>query len=234
MTSELDLLVKRNNYLSNYILPDNIKDSRELMHYKGIPFMQVYYPISMDVELLLQEAKQFDKNYVPHRSNKESHAGWSAVVLHGISSLHTLDCTAYGYTKDNAPMKWTDIAAMCPNILNFLNVNFPYTKFERVRIMRLEPGGYIAPHIDGGDFDHLGPINIAINNPQNCNFFMDGYGILPFADGTAMSLNIGSKTHFVLNNSNENRYHIILHGSKGKKVTDMIYKSYKKIKGYNE
>ena len=104
---------------------------------------------------------------------------------------------------------------------------FPYKQYFRIRIMRISPGGHIWPHIDGG-FDHLGPINVALNNPEGCAFYMGGVGILPFKQGTAISLNIGSKMHAVVNNSNENRYHLIIHGITDDKMSNIYLQSYQK------
>ena len=76
--------------------------------------------------------------------------------------------------------------------------------------MRLAPGGYIMPHTDG-----LGrifsPLNIAINNPKGCYFVFKDKGIVPFEDGAGMVLDVGRK-HIVINNSEETRYHVIVHG----------------------
>ena len=37
--------------------------------------------------------------------------------------------------------------------------------------MFLEPGGFITPHNDY-EHDKLGPLNISLNNPENCYFKM--------------------------------------------------------------
>ena len=57
---------------------------------------------------------------------------------------------------------------------------------------------------------------------------MGGVGILPFKQGTAISLNIGSKMHSVVNNSNENRYHLIIHGIMDDEMYDIYLRSYQK------
>jgi hypothetical protein len=79
--------------------------------------------------------------------------------------------------------------------------------------MKLAPGGYIMPHVDGPG-RIFGPLNIAINNPAECGFYFKQWGRVPFKQGTGFFLDIGNE-HIVWNNSNETRYHFIVHGSSG-------------------
>ena len=219
-----------NNFIDNYFYPDNLS-LKELMQYPDIPYMQVFYNFPMPYEDIMKEILPLKDHFIYHRS-KEPHKGWSSIVLHGLSSIHTQSPENYGYTNENAPYIWTDVSKYCPILCDFIKKNFVYEKYFRIRIMKLEPKGIIYPHIDGG-FNHIGPINIAINNPKKCNFYMDGHGIIPFEDKLAFSVNIGSKLHFVVNNSKEDRYHVILHGTKSDICKQVIYKSYKKIKNYD-
>jgi hypothetical protein len=76
--------------------------------------------------------------------------------------------------------------------------------------MRLAPGGYIMPHTDGVDRS-FGPLNIAINNPSGCHFVFEEKGIVPFEPGIGMVLDVGRR-HAVINQSDEARYHVIVHG----------------------
>ena len=77
--------------------------------------------------------------------------------------------------------------------------------------MKLAPGGWIIPHNDSPT-KHLIAINYSLNNPDNCEMCMEDIGIVPFKnEGSAMMLAIGN-THSIRNYSNENRYHLIVHG----------------------
>ena len=94
--------------------------------------------------------------------------------------------------------------------------------------MLLEPGGYIAPHTD--TLKHkLSPVNIALNHPKGCIMKMAGHGTVPFKDGEAYILDVGN-THAYYNKSNEDRYHIIVHGNykSNNKWKELIENSYKK------
>ena len=175
-----------------------------------------YYPIKFefDTELLLQECQQVDHLYFNHRSqDKQSgygHLGWQSLTLHGIDKHKTEHYTKYGFNNlEEANYQWTDVCELVPNLYKFLS-SLPYKLFDRVRIMRLAPGGYIMPHTDK-DERAFSPLNIAINNPTECHFVFEDKGIVPFVAGTGMILDVGRK-HIVVNNSNEPRYHIIVHG----------------------
>ena len=58
---------------------------------------------------------------------------------------------------------------------------------------------------------------------------MAGHGTVPFKDGEAYILDVGN-THAYYNKSNEDRYHIIVHGNykSNNKWKELIENSYKK------
>ena len=76
--------------------------------------------------------------------------------------------------------------------------------------MKLAPGGYVMPHRDGLG-RAFGPLNIAINNPPGCRFVMEEAGVIPFEPGVGMVLDV-ARTHAVINQGDETRYHVIVHG----------------------
>ena len=175
-----------------------------------------YYPIkyNFDTDLLLNECRAVDDLYFNHRSqDKKSgygHTGWQSLTLHGIDKHKTEHYTNYGFTNLNdANYHWTDACERVPNLYKFLS-SLPFKVFDRVRIMRLAPGGYIMPHNDGPG-RIFSPLNIAINNPENCHFIFKDQGIVPYIAGTGFVINVAQE-HIVVNFSNEARYHIIVHG----------------------
>jgi len=176
----------------------------------------VYYPVkfNFDVDLLLNECISVDHLFFNHRNqDKKSgygHRGWQSLTLHGIDKHKTEHYTKYGFTNlDEANYHWTDVCDLVPNLYNFLS-SLPYKKFDRVRIMKLSPYGYIMPHTDGPG-RIFSPLNIAINNPENCHFIFKDKGIVPFKEGYGMILDVATE-HIVINNSNTPRYHVIVHG----------------------
>lgn len=175
---------------------------------------------NIDASVVTQELDKLQYFFVPHREkdkiNSYGHEGWEALTLHGIDYDKTENYDKYGYS-DESTYRWTEVCDYCPYIINLIK-GLPYSKFGRVRIMRLAPGGYIMPHVDGPG-RIFGPLNFALTQPEECRFIFKDYGTVPFKVGRGFMLDIG-KEHIVINESNEYRYHIIIHGQ----PTAMMYK----------
>lgn len=184
------------------------------------PFLQIDF--EHDFEKMHQECIENDHLFVGHRQKDKhlsySHEGWSALTLHGIRSDATEHYDQYGLTEPD--YKWTDVCEHFPTCVQFLK-ELGFRNYDRVRIMKLAPGGYIMPHTDG-DGRIFGPLNIAINNPDGCNFYFEEWGKVPFKQGTGFFLDIGN-THAVYNNSNEPRYHFIVHGHINNKLIETAF-----------
>lgn len=174
------------------------------------PFLQIDF--EDDFKKMHQECIQNDHLFVGHRQKDKhlsySHEGWAALTLHGLRPDATEHYDQYGLTEPD--YKWTEVCEYFPTCVQFLK-KLGYKSYDRVRIMRLAPGGYIMPHSDGNG-RIFGPLNIAINNPEGCDFYFEEWGKVPFKQGTGFFLDIGN-VHAVYNNSNEPRYHFIVHGS---------------------
>jgi hypothetical protein len=173
------------------------------------PFLQIDF--KSDFEKMHQECIMNDHLFVGHRQKDKhlsySHEGWSALTLHGIRPDATEHYDQYGLTEPD--YNWTEVCKQFPTCVEFLK-KLGYKNYDRVRIMRLAPGGYIMPHSDG-DGRIFGPLNIAINNPEGCNFYFRDWGKVPFKQGRGFFLDIGN-VHAVYNDSDEPRYHFIVHG----------------------
>ena len=187
--------------------------------------------IDFDEKRSRKELEEIDKFFVPHRDNDGpegyGHYGWLGVTLHGIGPTKTENYDQYNYeTEEQANYHWTSICKYCPYIVKVVK-SLPYKKFGRVRIMKLRPGGYIMPHNDG-DGRIFGPLNLALTNPPNCNFYFENKGIVPFAPGRGFILDLGIK-HCVLNYSEENRYHLIIHGEFTNEISSLIERSLGKL-----
>jgi hypothetical protein len=172
-------------------------------------------PFSADFEKMHRECLDNDHMFVGHRQKDRqfsyNHEGWAAITLHGISPTATENYEQYGFNSlEESNYHWTEACDVFPTCAEFIK-SLGYELYERVRIMKLHTGGYIMPHTDGAG-RLFGPLNIAINNPDNCNFYFRKWGCVPFKQGQGFLLDIGNE-HIVWNQSNENRYHFIVHGS---------------------
>ena len=183
-----------------------------------------YLPLLIDGpwKEILAEAKAVDHLFVPHRDDYSS--GWASLCLHGYGATKT---DSDGQYPEHAGQQhdWTEIADMCPIATEYFKNTFPYNNYQRLRFMRLSPGGYITPHNDADDWN-LGACNISLNNPEDCNMVVEGVGIVPFKDsGGVMAFNT-SYNHCVWNRSSENRYHIIVHGQGKNEYWNTVNDSY--------
>lgn len=192
--------------------------------------------ISFDVTAWKEESKQ--ASFVKHRG--QDHMGWNSTCIHGIDVDQTDSWSNYNYaSEDDVPYKWTSLSDKTPSIKNFWT-NFPYESYRRIRFMELEPHGFILPHSDApgnlpGEqninlIDFGAPINVAITHPSSCFMTIEDCGVVPWAEGKVMIVNI-LKNHSVLNLSNEQRIHLIAHGmpkSRKKEFIELVARSYKK------
>lgn len=145
---------------------------------------------------------------IGHRG--DSHSGWKSIALHGLEYDKTNDANQYGYSDTlNAPYRWTVASAAAPITTKWFQDVFPFESYLRVRFMYLEPGGYILPHNDSPN-PGMGAINIALNNPYECDMVIDGKGCIPWQAGDVRFLDIHN-THAVWNRSNALRIHMIAH-----------------------
>tara|TARA_R110000803_G_scaffold208030_1_gene276401 strand:+ start:241 stop:1932 length:1692 start_codon:yes stop_codon:yes gene_type:complete len=155
---------------------------------------------------IYSEIQKIKKFLVTHRDNEGT--GWSSFCIHGKSFDATREDEYY---NDNRPHVWTKEALEhMPNTINFLK-SLNFKSFKRVRVMCLAPKGFINIHRDQTE-SQLGAINIAINHPEECKFYLEHHGELVFKPGVAYKMNLVNY-HTVVNYSNTARYHIIVHGT---------------------
>lgn len=168
--------------------------------------------IEVPHEVMAIEAKQLREKFVPYRSTYVT-SGWHSLPIIGKSSTepYAWNCyEEYSSARDAAfDMEYTEIADLCPVTTNWLKTVYPSNSYARVRFMLLEPGGYIEPHIDT-THSVLGAINIALTNPQDCVWHWKDGSTVNFNPGDAYAMNL-SYEHSVKNNSNQDRYHLIVH-----------------------
>lgn len=187
-----------------------------------LPFLPLTGFESAPIAQMLKEAEALADRMVVHRSDY-SH-GWKSIVLHGLEADKTESMEQYGLDSNDLRLyAWMDFtSSLTPCIRSFFENNFKYDFYHRVRIMKLEPGGYILPHSDMRQF-LLDPVNIALNQPEGCHFYFEDFGEVPFKDSPFIKLSLERK-HIVINRSQVPRYHIIVHGRPDKTFWDPIIK----------
>lgn len=184
-------------------------------------------PIRLDINstLVQHELEKLKYYFVPHRDKDKIHSygheGWESLTLHGLDYDKTEHWDRYG-NRDETHYRWTEVCEYAPYIVSLIK-SLPYSKFGRVRIMKLSAGGYIMPHTDGPG-RIFGPLNIALTNPDGCRFVFKDRGVVPFEPGKGFLLDIGNE-HCVINDSKQDRYHIIVHGSHTHDIHKLVSQS---------
>jgi hypothetical protein len=182
--------------------------------------------IAIPYEMIRKELTNIEHLLVSHRDNYAEHKGWKSFCIHGKSYDATREKIYY---TDNRPLCWTQEAqGLMPKTTDFFKNTWPANHYERLRVMLLEPGGYIAVHSDY-DQPQLWPINIAITQPKDCHFVMEKHGAIPFESGQAYWLDISNR-HTVFNSSLEPRWHIIVHQHfDNTEFQNLVVNSYKRM-----
>jgi hypothetical protein len=207
--------------------PDMMKtlcglSGKEIYQSGNLGFLQLNVG-HFDSQSMLNEALEVFDQFVPHLPKNASNAGWRSLCLRGISPAHTDSFHKYGFSSEaEVPYQWTDIATKCPKTVSFIKQLDIADPYYRVRFMLLEPGGYIGWHSDRSvEQKKLHPVNIALNMPYGCRWFMEGEPEVPFYPGSVFAVDI-SRKHAVINESKFPRIHIIIHGRFNKKYFDLI------------
>jgi hypothetical protein len=206
MNTELKEFIEANS-LFNW-KPNPLEFPKDLWksNWPYVTFEKTIDPLSVEREL-----NSINEYFVEHRSQDSyKHSGWSSVALHGIEYDRTENWDKYGFkSQEEANYKWTMVCNKIPYVTNIIK-SLPFVKLGRVRIMRLAPGGYVMPHTDGTG-RVFGPFNFALTQPIGCKFVFEGFGTVPFAQGRGCMLDLGVR-HAVYNDSDQYRYHAIIHG----------------------
>tara|TARA_R110000851_G_scaffold113925_2_gene238751 strand:- start:334 stop:981 length:648 start_codon:yes stop_codon:yes gene_type:complete len=167
---------------------------------------------------ILTEFNNVKHLVVNHRSSYGN--GWQSLTLHGEKPHWTEAINHYPDHENDVDWQydyhWTEIAEACPVTVNYIK-SLPFARLQRVRFMLLRAGGLIDYHRDTHKMN-LSPLNVSINMPDQCEFNTYDYlseqpqKTIPFTDNSAFVVNIGHY-HRVINRSNEDRLHMIVHGN---------------------
>jgi hypothetical protein len=225
MKYKLSQLMFKKYVNSQYQLPEYNPngDFDWIMSNSGLPWLQL--DITIPHETILNEINNIESLLIEHRDDYGEHYGWKSFCIHGKSYDATREESHY---NDDRPYVWTLEAQQgMPQTVEYFARYWPASQFKRVRVMLLEPGGYVSIHQDHA-VSKLTAINIAITQPAECKFVMANHGVVPFVPGRAFWLDI-SNQHTVINNSNQPRWHIIVHQLFDDNFQNMVVNSYKKL-----
>lgn len=228
--TELETFITSNSQCS----PDFSKlpkdaDYEWIVTESNLPYIPLYIPAQWP--MIYGEASM--ATYHEHRDTDSN--GWSSVCIHGISQSHTDHYQVYkeyeDLSNDSVPYTWTDIDA--PYTRFWLESYFPYDVYHRVRFMKVKPGGYILPHSDGSEY-RLNAVNVGIWNPNGCKLVVKGQGTVPFNNCGSIFLFANNFEHAVYNDSDHDRYHMIIHGypespEVSQRFRDLVIEGYRSL-----
>lgn len=192
--------------------------------------------IDAEIKDIVEEISKAQHLAIPHR--QQDSVGWRCIVLHGLSSIMTEAPYIYveqGIVTEGEQEQWTDISKFFPITVNWVKQNLPLSSYSRVRIMILDPGGYIKPHKDYKNSFLGGGLNIALTNPKGVEFATEDNGLIPWQDGDIRMINIG-KLHSVRNNGTDPRIHLLAYPKTLEWDIDhmmIVCNSYEKMKEKN-
>lgn len=209
--------MKKREQITRLFIKSNIKSSKTWPDFNpsanaewistqsGLPWL--YLDIDIPVATILEEIKQAEHLLVNHRDEYDEHQGWKSFCLHGKSLHQTQHC------NDDRPFHWIKEALeLMPKTVEFFK-SWNIGDYQRVRVMALEPNGYVGLHRDlvgNQEQNFLSAINISITQPKDCHFIIKDWGSIPFRPGDAYMPDINN-WHVVFNDSDQIRYHIIVH-----------------------
>ena len=98
--------------------------------------------------------------------------------------------------------------------------SLPFARIDDVRFLVIKPKGYIAKHIDVPERNWLEPLNICLSYPQGNKFVLNNKEV-HYVPGMPLVLNIHYE-HYVENNSDEERVHLLVHGKKKQEFWDHV------------
>ena len=188
-------------------------------------------PLDIDVpqkDIFSEWEKVMDKA-TPHTKTDGSmdsrHVGWQSLELFAPIVSNTKWAFQDGQTGVcKNKYEWTDIAKDCPITVQWFKDTFKEENFiGRFYFSWLLPGGSIGKHRDSL-VSNLHGANVAITNPKGCHFHNERAGIIDFDTNPAHMMDYSAK-HWVVNNSEEPRLHMIYNG---KVPVEVIERSYKK------
>ena len=192
-----------------------------------------YLEIDLDIpEVCLLEAKKIYEEgfFVKHRSGEGG--DWYSCALHGWNEKeenlldgwkNTQSPRWKGLNFEDVDWGWTVIQEIAPETKRWME-DLPHYHYKLGRFNLLRPNGYIGLHTDWDKRNVFSAMNVALNHPKGCYLRRnDTKEELPFRDFTGFWFDNGVE-HEAGNNSNEDRFHFILHDKRGNDEREELIK----------
>ncbi|MBY0384958.1 aspartyl/asparaginyl beta-hydroxylase domain-containing protein, partial [bacterium] len=210
-------------------MSDTKLNLKHLFDGRNIISLDSRYETMVNWDELKREAENLENLYVDHSSGDLKK--WQALCLHGLGTEKTSDAKSYGYmggdvsTAAQEHMGWTEAALLSPQMTQFLK-SLPFVEFFRVRLFKMNPGGYVGWHGDEGwngiedEIDHY-TLMVAIYAPKDSAVIFDNGETFSYHKNRSALINF-NRWHCATNPSDENRYMLKIHGRISKNFMDWV------------
>jgi hypothetical protein len=189
-------------------------DTTKFNRDSSVDYVQMDFDVP--VKQLLTEYELIKDSLVTHRP-EDGHRDWCAVTLYGFDSDKTNSHWEYDRRKQRPGV--TDVGERCPRTIEWVK-SLPYARIDDIRFLVIKPNGYITKHIDVPERNWLEPLNICLSYPEGNRFVLNNKEV-DYAPGMPLVLNIHYE-HYVENNSQEERVHLLVHGKKKQEFWDHV------------
>ena len=202
------------------------------MNYESIrknPDNYPYFVLDVPVfphEQALKEAKNLPINlYYAHRINPNRRQDIYQFSIFGKQ------CNGKASFSDTDNYFTDEARTYLPTIVDYYENVFPQN-YTAIRLASLKAGGSILPHIDNKQKGFFTPgrssFNTAINMPKGVVWNI-GKTTIPFRAGESNAIDF-SIEHSVINNSTEDRYHLLIgvfnESTEFKRIVEDSYRKY--------
>ena len=143
------------------------------------------------------------------RDNLPMNEAWSYFsLLGGFESIFDSN-SQLAFKQKNINVQFNDlINKMCPELMTQISL-LPF-KLSAATVIALQPKSRVCVHIDKQNYG-LDKFLIPLNTPQDSHFIFYNYGAVPLVTGSVYAID-ASHMHYVINQSDEVRYNLIVRG----------------------
>jgi len=188
----------------------------------GLPFVEL--DLNFPYETIMEEILKIPSNmFTLHRPDMSKK--WLQFIIFGKKYNNTR-----GVWNNNSTYTTEGLKFM-PKTVEWFDRFYPSNSFVGIKLALLGPGGKIDKHRDGPEdrwiIGKSSTVNIAVNNPIGAEFHIANT-VIPFKPGSCMFINF-SKDHYLINESNENRYHFLVgHNDETEEFKQLVIEGFKK------
>ena len=198
--------------------PD-VQDADWIINHSGLGYLPLDIDIPLDI--MRREAQAAVAAMCELEVSDPESSGWTSLGIFAEDPHGQGD-----HGRDELPPgDWVGMACeIMPETVRFFQDSWPCERFWRMRLLGLMPQGVLGLHKDNSPRG-LHNINIALDHPPECQFFLEGAGVIPFVDGRVFATDV-SRNHAVINPSTRLRLHIGMYQENDDRFRELLVRSY--------